>query len=42
MLNYWEKDFDTAIDKHIDFLKQNLEFQKKNSHHLILVYWKKI
>ena len=27
MLNYWEKDFDTAIDKHIDFLKQNLEFQ---------------
>ena len=31
MLNYWEKDFDQVIEKHIDFLKQNLEFQNEYS-----------
>ena len=29
MLNFWEKDFDQAIDEHFDFLKQNLEYQQK-------------
>jgi len=28
MLNFWEKDFHTLIDKHIDFLNKNLENQK--------------
>ncbi len=27
MLGFWEKDFDKAINKHIKFLKDNLEFQ---------------
>ncbi len=27
MLNFWEKDFDNVIEKHIEFLKENLEFQ---------------
>ena len=27
MLNFWEKDFDESIDKHINFLKKNLENQ---------------
>ena len=27
MLNFWEKDFDEAIEKHIKFLKDNLEYQ---------------
>ena len=27
MLNFWEKDFDDAIEKHIKFLKDNLEYQ---------------
>ncbi len=27
MLNYWEKDFDQSIKKHIEFLKENLEDQ---------------
>ena len=27
MLNFWEKDFDEFIDKHINFLKKNLENQ---------------
>jgi hypothetical protein len=27
MLNFWEKDFDQSIEKHIDFLKENLENQ---------------
>ena len=27
MLNFWEKDFDKAVEKHIDFLKEKLEFQ---------------
>ena len=31
MLNFWEKDFDEVIDKHVDFLKENLEFQDKYS-----------
>ena len=31
MLNFWEKDFDEVIDKHVDFLKNNLEFQNKYS-----------
>ena len=31
MLNFWEKDFDEVIDKHLDFLKENLEFQNKYS-----------
>ena len=31
MLNFWEKDFDQAIDEHFDFLKENLEYQKKYS-----------
>ncbi len=31
MLNFWEKDFDKAIEKHIDFLKDNMEFQNKYS-----------
>ena len=31
MLNLWEKDFDNAINKDIDFLKNNLESQEKYS-----------
>ena len=31
MLNFWEKDFDQAIEKHINFLKENLEDQQKYS-----------
>ena len=31
MLNFWEKDFDKAIEKHIVFLKENMEFQNKYS-----------
>ena len=31
MLNFWEKDFDQAIDEHFDFLKENLEYQQKYS-----------
>ncbi len=31
MLNFWEKDFDEVIDKHVDFLKDNLELQNKYS-----------
>ncbi len=31
MLNFWEKDFDYAIDKHINFLKENLEHQNTYS-----------
>ena len=31
MLNFWEKDFDQAIEKHINFLKENLENQQKYS-----------
>jgi len=31
MLDFWEKDFDQAIEKHIKFLKENLEFQEKYS-----------
>ncbi len=27
MLNFWEKDFDKSINKHIEFLKRNLENQ---------------
>jgi cobaltochelatase CobT len=27
MLNFWEKDFEKSIDKHIDFLNKNLENQ---------------
>ncbi len=29
MLNFWEKDFDKVIEKHIDFLKENLELQNE-------------
>ena len=28
MLNFWEKDFDQAIENHIKFLKENLEVTK--------------
>ncbi len=31
MLNFWEKDFDNVIAKHIDFLKDNLESQNEYS-----------
>ena len=31
MLNFWEKDFDQSINKHIKFLKDNLEDQNKYS-----------
>ncbi len=31
MLNFWEKDFDRSISKHIRFLKDNLENQNKYS-----------
>ena len=31
MLYFWEKDFDLAIEKHIQYLKENLEFQNKYS-----------
>jgi len=31
ILSFWEKDFDQVIEKHINFLKDNLEFQKKYS-----------
>ena len=27
MLSFWEKDFDNSIDKHLNFLKKNLEDQ---------------
>ena len=27
MLNFWEKDFDQSINKHIKFLKNNFEDQ---------------
>ncbi len=31
MLSFWEKDFNKAIDKHIHFLKENMEHQEKYS-----------
>ena len=31
MLSFWENDFDKAIEKHIEFLKENLEFQNNYS-----------
>ena len=31
MLNFWEKDFEQVVEKHIDFLKENLESQNKYS-----------
>ncbi len=31
MLNFWEKDFNFSIDKHIDFLNKNLENQNNYS-----------
>ncbi len=31
ILKYWQKDFDKAINKHLDFLKENLEFQNEYS-----------
>ncbi len=31
MLHFWEKDFDQAIEKHIEYLKENLEFQDEYS-----------
>ncbi len=31
MLSFWEKDFNKAIDKHINFLKENMEHQEKYS-----------
>jgi len=31
ILGYWEKDFEKAIEKHLDFLKENLEFQNEYS-----------
>ena len=32
MLNFWEDDFDLVVDKHIKFLKENLEFQNEYSY----------
>ena len=31
LLKFWEKDFDQAIEKHLEFLKENLESQNKYS-----------
>ena len=31
MLSFWEKDFTTSIDKHLDFLNKNLEDQNNYS-----------
>ena len=31
MLDFWEKDFDNAIEKYINFLKENVESQDKYS-----------
>ncbi len=31
ILNFWEKDFDKVMEKHIQFLKENLEFQNEYS-----------
>tara|TARA_B100001063_G_scaffold236735_1_gene256844 strand:+ start:97 stop:1905 length:1809 start_codon:yes stop_codon:yes gene_type:complete len=31
ILSYWQKDFDKAINKHLDFLKENLELQDEYS-----------
>ncbi|MBD1173954.1 cobalamin biosynthesis protein CobT [Pelagibacterales bacterium SAG-MED01] len=31
MLNFWEKDFDLAVNEHIKFLKENLEHQNEYS-----------
>ena len=31
ILHFWEKDFDKVIEKHVEFLKENLEFQNKYS-----------
>ena len=31
ILNFWEKDFDQAIEKHIKFLKENMEYQNQYS-----------
>ena len=31
MLNFWEKEFNQIIEKHIKFLKENLEYQNKYS-----------
>ena len=31
MLNFWEKDFNQSISKHVDFLKENLENQDEYS-----------
>ena len=32
MLKFWQKDFDKAIEKHLEFLKNNLESQKEYSY----------
>ena len=32
MLHFWEKDFDQVVDKHMKFLKENLEDQSKYSY----------
>jgi cobaltochelatase CobT len=31
MLSFWEEDFNKVIDKHLNFLRENLEFQNKYS-----------
>jgi len=31
VLSFWEKDFDFSIEKHIEFLKDNMEYQNKYS-----------
>ena len=31
ILHFWEKDFDQAIEKHIKFLKENMEYQNQYS-----------
>ena len=32
MLSYWQKDFENAIEKHLEFLKKNLESQNQYSY----------
>ena len=31
MLSFWEKDFDSSIDKHFEFLQKNIENQQNYS-----------
>jgi len=40
MLSFWEKDFDYAINEHIKFLKENLEYQNKYSYKFSEIFQK--